>query len=280
MMRSKSIVRGLLFILVICLSIVFNVSVIQAQSSHPFYWEKITVDLKLVKSGDLLVTETQTYVFTDRYTNQRIRYIQIDRLDEVKDISVTEDNKPVSNLQISKEDRKQYIRWQHTLTNKFPETHTFVLKYRVVGGLEIGSTQTKFKWMAIFPDRQATIKAAEITLNLPDKLSELTKNFTTNGVATESKILDPNTIKFTAKGTIEPQSKLAILGEFPSNLLSLNKSQWQSSSNLLWWWWIPLLIIGLISGQGSSSAKSSSGGGGDGGDGGGCGSCGGCGGGD
>jgi Predicted membrane protein (DUF2207) len=125
------------------------------------------IDLQLVKSGDLLLTETQKYVFTDKYTNRRNRYIQIDRIDSIQDIAVTENNQPVANLQISKSDGRQHIFWEHSLTAKFPEEHTFVLKYRVVGGLEVDNLQTKFKWMAIFPDRKAAIKAAQVTLHLP-----------------------------------------------------------------------------------------------------------------
>ncbi len=233
-MRSSSIIRAAIFILSFSLSILLGTTAIHATAADPFYWEKMDVDLQLVESGDLLVTETQKYVFTDKYTNRRNRYIQIDKIDSIQDIVVTENNKPVSNLQISKSDGKQHISWEHTFTEKFPEEHTFVLKYRAIGSLEVGDPQTKFKWMAIFPDRKAAIKAAQVTLHLPAKLAGVT-GFTTNGVAVDIKKIDPTTIQFISKGSIEPQFKLAILGEFSTNLLALKKSQWQSSSNFSGW---------------------------------------------
>ncbi|WP_310429501.1 DUF2207 domain-containing protein [Chamaesiphon sp. VAR_48_metabat_135_sub] len=299
-MRLPSTIGSFLFITSLYLSICLGTTEVHATSDHPFYWEKIDVDLQLVESGDLLVTETQKYVFTDRYKNQRNRYIQIDKIDEIKDVIVTENNQPVSNLQLYKLNGQQHISWKHTFTDKFPDSHIFVLKYRVIGGLEVENSQTKFKWMAIFPDRHAPIKSAQVTLHLPAKLSAATKNFTTSGVAVDTKSVDPTTIQFIAKGSIEPQSKLAILGHFPTNSLQLNKSQWQSSSSGNWWGllWIPFLcaplfvILSLFSAEnssagGSRSSRSRSRGGdggydgydgGDGGDGGG--GCGGCGGGD
>ena len=284
-MRSKSIMSGLLFVLALSLSIL-STTAVQATAAHPFYWEMMNVDLQLVESGDLLVTETQKYVFTDPYTNQRNRYIQIDKIDKIQDIQVTENDRPVPNLQVSTADGRQHLRWEHALVTKFPEVHTFILKYRVIGGLEVEDTQTKFKWMAIFPERQALVKSAQVSLHLPAKLSQFAKNFTSNGVATTTKNIDPTTIQFTSTGSIEPQSMLAILGEFPSDTLNLKKSQWQSSSNnisflLPWLFWIVMIIMGMF-GQNGSHGISITGGGNDsgGGDGGGCGGCGGCGGGD
>ena len=39
-------------------------SATQAQSEVPFYWEFINVDIDVQENGDMLITETQKYVFT------------------------------------------------------------------------------------------------------------------------------------------------------------------------------------------------------------------------
>jgi hypothetical protein len=109
-----------------------------------------------------------------------------------------------------------------------------VLKYRAIGSLEVGDPQTKFKWMAIFPDRKVPVNTAQVTLHLPAKLAGVA-GFTTNGVAVDIKKIDPTTIQFVVKCSIEPQSKLAILGQFSTNSLTLKKSQWQSSSDSSIW---------------------------------------------
>jgi Predicted membrane protein (DUF2207) len=234
-MRSSSIIRAVTFILSLSLSLLVGTTAIQTTAAttaaDPFYWEKMDVDLQLAESGDLFITETQKYVFTDKYTNRRNRYIQIDKIDSIEDIAVTENDRPVANLQLSKSRGIQHIAWEHPLAAKFPEEHTFVLKYRIVGGLEVDKPQTKFKWMAIFPERKVPIKAAKVTLHLPAKLS--TKDFTTDGVAVDIQNIDPTTVQFVTKDSIDPQSKLAILGQFPTNLLTLKKSQWQSPDSFV-----------------------------------------------
>jgi Predicted membrane protein (DUF2207) len=245
-MRSTSIIRAAIFILSFGLSILLGMTAIQATAAAPFYWEKMDVDLQLAESGDLLVTETQKYVFTDKYTNRRNRYIQIDKIDSIQDIVVTENNKPVSNLQISKSDGKQHISWEHTFTAKFPQEHTFVLKYRAIGSLEVDDPQTKFKWMAIFPDREVPVNTAQVTLHLPAKLSKFTKNFRTSGVSVGTEIIDSTTIQFVAKGSIEPQSQLAILGQFPANLITLDKSQEPSTTSNPWGWLVTILFLTFI----------------------------------
>ncbi len=261
-MRSSLVIRAILFILSLGSSIFIGTTAVQATSPHPFYWEKINVDLQLVESGDLLVTETQTYVFTAPYTNLRTRYIQLDQIDEVRDITVTENNAPVANFRTSKTDGRQYISWEHPSIAKFPESHTFVLKYRVVGGLEVENDQTKLKWMAIFPDRKAVVNSARIRLQVPVKLSELTKNFTADGVTTTVSRINSTTVDFMSTGSMEPKTKLQILGEFPTTTLNLKQSQWQSSSGNAWWTCLWILFVWIFGRFFSETTNSSGGGGG------------------
>ena len=238
-MRS-SIARVVLFILSTGLVISIKIIPIQAAATGSFYWKKIDVDLNLVESGDLLVTETQEYIFTDVYNNQLDYYIEINKSAQIRDIAVTENNQPVANLQISESDGKQHLKWESPLTF---EAHTSVLKYRVVGGLEVADPQTKFKWMAILPERQALIKAAQVTLHLPAKLAGTAKNFTTTGLAVDTKIINPTTIQFVAKEPIEAQSKLAVIGQFPTNLLPPNESQPPSLLANIFAWIVTILFL-------------------------------------
>jgi hypothetical protein len=70
------------------------------------------------------------------------------------------------------------------------------------------------------------------------------------------------------KGSIETQSELAISGQFPTNLLIVDKSQWKStpSEQLYWLLTILFLIFCFItscSGGGGSGGRGSSSGGND-----------------
>jgi hypothetical protein len=124
---------------VISLCVVFTSSLGATAQESPFHWEYINVNMDLQKDGDILVTETQKYVFDRNHSNRRYRYIPLDKVAEIKDISVTENNLIIpSTHQIA--GNKVSIEWEHKL--KAPETHIFVLKYRVVGGLRVEGQST------------------------------------------------------------------------------------------------------------------------------------------
>jgi hypothetical protein len=108
----------------------------------------------------VLVTETQKYVFTADYTNERYRYIPLDKVDEIKDVTVTENNQIIPSS-TGTENNQLWIRWQHQL--KAPDSHTFVIKYRVVGGLQLDGENTLVYWKAIAAGRKAPINSGKVT---------------------------------------------------------------------------------------------------------------------
>ncbi|MCU0547210.1 MAG: hypothetical protein MUE44_34475 [Oscillatoriaceae cyanobacterium Prado104] len=52
---------------------VFTIAVTRAAAQQlPFYWDNINVAIEVQTNGDMLVTETQKYVFTADYNNERL----------------------------------------------------------------------------------------------------------------------------------------------------------------------------------------------------------------
>ena len=87
-----------------------------AQSRAPFYWESIDVLIDVQENGDMLVRETQTYVFTEWHNNRRHRYIPLDKVDGIDEISVSMDDWRQMNMgpvNTGIEDGQQWIRWSH-----------------------------------------------------------------------------------------------------------------------------------------------------------------------
>ncbi|MFM7423858.1 MAG: hypothetical protein ACKO7W_02440, partial [Elainella sp.] len=66
------------------------ISILPAAAEVPFYWKSIDVEIDVQPNGDMWVTETQNYVFTAKHTNERYRYIPLDKVDEITDVTVTE----------------------------------------------------------------------------------------------------------------------------------------------------------------------------------------------
>ncbi|ESA35860.1 zinc ribbon nin one binding type [Leptolyngbya sp. Heron Island J] len=201
---------------VLCLSIGL------AQAATPFFWDSIDVDMTLAANGDLLVTETQTYVFTDSHSNERYRYIPLEGIDNIADVTVYENNEPLA-IETGNRNNNYWIRWQHPLN--IPATHTFVIKYRVVGGVQVKGNRSQLYWNALFPERSAAINRGRVTLQVPEALADQVTSFQGEGVASRDRKLNPTTFEFVAHGALEPQQFLNIRVEFPTSALDVSQAQ-------------------------------------------------------
>ena len=94
---------------------VFIVTVTQVAAQQlPFYWDNINVTIDVQTNGDMLVTEKQKYVFTADYNTERYRYIPLGKVDEIKDITVAENNQIIPSS-TGIENNELWIGWQHQL---------------------------------------------------------------------------------------------------------------------------------------------------------------------
>lgn len=188
-----------------------------AQAAPPFYWESIAVDIEVHEHGDMSVTETHEYVFTAQHTNERYRWIPLDRVDRITDVEVFENGQALPHS-LGTKNGQLWIRWQHALHP--PETHTFVIKYRVIGGLQVGSKRDRVYWKAIFAKRSAPVRNARVTVHLPAPLTNRILGFKSFGAAAVAHQVDSRTIEFTANGAVPPGQEIEVLVEFPQGLLA------------------------------------------------------------
>ena len=208
---------------------VFLVTVTHAAAQQlPFYWENINVLIDVQTNGDMLVTETQKYVFTADYNTERYRYIPLDKVDEIKDVTVAENNQTIAST-TGIENNQIWIRWQHQL--KAPESHTFVIKYRVVGGLQLDGEDTQVYWKAIAADRKAPINAAKVRVKLPESLSGKVLSFTNFGTPATPRQVDAKTFEFVASQPVLPEQELEVQIAFPQQILNVPQPGWQQTFN-------------------------------------------------
>ena len=205
----------------------------------PFYWESINVAIDVQDNGDMLVTETQKYVFNKEYSNQRYRYIPLDKVDKITDVSVSENNQILPS-QVGKKNNQLWIKWQHELNP--PESHTFELKYRVVGRIQVNSNDSQVHWEAIFSDRIAPIQNARVTVKLPKSLAGKINSYTYSGLLppVSSQKLDEQTVEFIAQKPIPPQQELKVKIAFPNGVLDRQKPLWKQ------WKVIKKIIISIV----------------------------------
>src|SRR4028118_369915 len=226
-MNQRSLKKILYFFTTLLTIFMVTVTQVAAQQL-PFYWENINVLIDVQTNGDMLVTETQKYVFTADYTNERYRYIPLNKVDEIKDVTVAENNQIIPSS-TGTENNQLWIRWQHEL--KPPDSHTFVIKYRVVGGLQLDGENTLVYWKAIAAGRKAPINRGKVTVKLPEALSGKVLSFTNFGAAAVPRQVDPKTFEFVASQPIPPEQELEVQIAFPQQILNIPQPGWQQTGN-------------------------------------------------
>jgi hypothetical protein len=77
-------------LVMLILALFLTAHMVSAQEPSPFYWEFINVEIDVQENGDMLVTETQKYVFTAPHTNERYRWIPLDKVDSIENVQVFE----------------------------------------------------------------------------------------------------------------------------------------------------------------------------------------------
>lgn len=219
-----------------------------AQASSPFFWDYINVDITLDTNGDLLVSETQKYVFTADHSNERYRYIPLDGIDTITDVTVSENNEPIP-VETGTRNNNYWMRWQHPLD--VPDTHTFVLQYRVVGGIQTKGNRSQLYWNALFPERSAPINRGQVTVHVPEALAGQITKFQGEGVMSRDRKVDSTTYEFVAEASLEPQQALNIRLEFPASILNIAQAQtdyWtpKKSASLFGWASLGIAIAAII----------------------------------
>jgi hypothetical protein len=232
-----------LLTLILAMLVSVSTQIVSAQEPSPFYWEFIHVEIDVQENGDMLVTETQKYVFTASYTNKRYRWLPLDKVDHIENVEVFEGDRKLSVTTGNKKNQ-QWIRWQHALNP--PESHTFVIKYRVKGGLQIDNSEDKVYWKAIFKERAAPILSGKVTVRLPAILAKKIRNFKSFGVPADARQIDTRTFEFVSRGAMPAGEEMEVLVTFPHGLLDVPLPKSEGIDFLRLLLVIMLVLVSLI----------------------------------
>ena len=152
------------------------------------------------------------------------------------------------------EDGQQWIRWSHErlpspedlafrerfcraqvqnpelCIERYPKTFTFVLQYRVRGGLHLDEAGDMVYWKALFKDRDADIRSGSVTVRLPESLAGRISEYRSFGEPATASQTDPRTVVFTTDGVLRPGRELEVQVAFPHGLLNVPAPAWQQKA--------------------------------------------------
>jgi hypothetical protein len=187
-------------------------------AKDPFHWEFINVDIDLQENGDMLIKETQQYVFDAPYSDLRYQWISLEGVDHIADISVTENGIPF-NTKTKIESDQQSIEWTQPVTP--PARHTFVLSYRVIGGLKINENGDQLNWKAIFKNHPAPINKTRVTVRLPAVLAGHIQAYQSEN----AKKLNDQTVEFIHNRPLLAGQDFDISVTFSHGILNVSQTQ-------------------------------------------------------
>ncbi len=212
--------------------------------SDVFTWTYINVDIEIQENGDLLVSEEQKYSFKTGHNEQwhaRHRWLPMGKIDDIEDVEVYElarngevFSEPLSlTHKIQKEKGQFWIWWWHELSA--PETRTFLLKYRVIGGLHINKPTDELNWEAVFGDHRK-IEKRRVRVHLPPPLWGKAHASTGSGLtATIQTSPDGSTVEYnTSLPSLGMGFGLVVRVSFPHRILKIKKPKWQTLWGRFW----------------------------------------------
>jgi hypothetical protein len=223
---------GLTLILVV---VVLGAGIAQAQDKS-LLWQRYDVNLGVQLNSDLLVEETQQIQFTSGTFRFGFAAIPLDRLDRIADLSVSEiingQERPYApnssgqyGFETSYNNNNLEITWYFPPAQN--STHTYVLRYRVIGGLRFYEGGDQLWWKAIPPDHNFPIRASTITVTLPATFAEDQLQVASFGPATTNRFTERGQVVFDAQN-IPADQEIEVRVQFPHGVVQGTASAWQA----------------------------------------------------
>ena len=157
----------LLFLSIIVFVFCFN---IQTSFAKEYYYKDFEVDIKINEDSTFDVTEKQTY-YLDGSFGFFVRDVSLYKIDAITNVEVFdgENNKiSKSELEIKSGFGEKHIQWNFPRRVFIGEEKTWIIKYKVHGGISFLKDYDEIYWNAIPFDRTVPIKNIRVVINLPD----------------------------------------------------------------------------------------------------------------
>jgi hypothetical protein len=221
---------GLLSAFVIALA---TLGIAQAQDKS-LYWQRYDVALKVQPNSDILVEETQQIQFTSGDFHFGYRAIPLDRVDQITDVGVSEivngsERRYTPNstgeygFTAENADNNLKITWYFPYTSN--SSHTYIVRYRVVGGLRIYAGGDQLWWKAIGADHGFPVRTSKVTVTLPATFSQDQLKLASYGASATSRVTAGGQVEFDAQN-IPADQELEVRVQFPHGAVQANPLGW------------------------------------------------------
>jgi uncharacterized membrane protein YgcG len=243
----------------IWLTSVFVVLIILAASlpaiaqDKTLYWQRYDVNIFVEKNSDIQVEEVQNIQFTSGTFRFGFAAIPLDRLEQITDVRVSEIING-SERDYSPNSSNAYGFTTHNtgtdleITWYFPPTanaqHTYILRYRVIGGLRIYEGGDQLWWKAVAPDHNFPIQSSRVTVTPPQVFSQDQLVVEAYGAPATANFTSGGQVVFEAQ-SIPADEMLEVRVQFPHGIVEGTAPGWQAADDRRTEWGP---VVGVVSG--------------------------------
>jgi hypothetical protein len=182
------------------------------------------VAIEVQATGDLLVTETQTYVSAPQQAQPRMRRIALDHLDAITDVRIVEDG---HELPVSTRVKASHIRIRWRQPRRVAARRTVVMHYRVKGSVYLHNDGDQIVWPALPAEREGPIRQSTVSVRVPEALESRIQQVMSYGAPADVRRVDAHTVTFVSRAALPPGEKLDVKVVVPHGVLGVAMSDWQ-----------------------------------------------------
>ncbi len=223
------LLRGIPVLIVLAVLCALAAATVNAQdNASPL--ESVDVFIDVQQNGDMLIQETIAYTFLRRSTFNG-RYISLKFIDHIDQVSVLMDGVDLP-VRTNRGEKRFHVNWEHGPVSP-PETHTFVLRYRVRGGLHLGEEQDAVIWEAVPGNRGqgSYVDQGTVAVRFPPSVSGQIEGIEAMGGEVRVEQPDPRNVTFTLLERLPGEEKLAVRLFLPHGLLDTSPPNWSGESS-------------------------------------------------
>ncbi len=203
-----------------------------------YVYEDFDVNIYINEDASFNVEEKQTFKFTGGPFTYVFRGVALKDLDKIADIEVLDESGqpwPENSVEIYNEGGERKVRIQFRPLSD--TTFTFIVKYKVIGGLGYFKDWDELYWNVIPENRSVNINKAKATVHLPEEVNKdelKAKSYIGHLGSTEEgkyEIPDGKTIIYTAED-LTPNESFTIVAGWPKGVITRNIAWWRWGRNI------------------------------------------------
>ncbi len=209
-----------------CVALIASFAMPALGQSKSLEWTRLDADVTVLQNGDLQVKETNVIHFTSGTFTFGYRDIDMQRIDNITGVSVTENGQPLK-IETGMTGTNKY-RIKYYFSTAQNQTRTFVINYTAQGATRYYAGGDQVYWTGVYADRSGfAAQNSKLTITLPSgaTASEIGAYGPRASVTGKGE----SVVVATASESIPSGQEFEIRAQFPHGVITGSAPAWQAA---------------------------------------------------